>query len=212
MTDDITRSGSLCNGIIRFELSYHRGARWDDRQGWLDWSGVGKAPTSAFPPQITIAFTGNVEVLREAGCIDERMWVTMQRGVAGGNRGHCGRDTKKQDWSRRRRPTADHPGRIIVHRCAPAPDDNWPFYLPAVTELLRADVFRELRRKAAEKKESREQLARVLALTPEETLKLVQRLRTEAWATCDKGKQFIDALEGKAMAEIVHGTGGSHDH
>jgi hypothetical protein len=79
VADDITRSGSLRNGI-QFEFSYRGGARWDERQGWLDWSVVGQETTSALPPSISIAFTGNIELLREAGCIDERMWLTMQRG------------------------------------------------------------------------------------------------------------------------------------
>ncbi len=192
---DITRVGSLRNGMIRFEFSYCRGARWDERQGWLDWSGVGEKTTSAFPPSIHIAFTGKVEVLREAGCIDERMWLTMQRGAAGRNRGHCGRDAKKQQWSRARRPTDDDPERIVVRRNADAPDDHWPFYLPAVTELLRADVFREFRRKEAEKAKSRELLERILALTPDETRKLVDRLRAEGWDSSDEATRFLDALE-----------------
>lgn len=203
MDDAIIRNGSLRNGI-RFEFSYWRGARWDERQGWLDWSGVGEQTTSAFPPRISIAFTGNVAALREAGCIDERIWLTMQRGAVGGNRGHCGRDTKKQEWSRARRPTDDDPGRIVVRRRADAPDDNWPFYLPAVTELLRADVFREFRRKEAEKAKSREQLGRILALTPDETRELVERLRADGWDDrCDETKRFLDALEKKAKADEV---------
>lgn len=200
MADNITRRGSLRNGIS-FELSYRRGARWDEKQGWLDWSGVGEEITSAFPPRIRIAFTGNVEALREAGCIDERMWLTMQRGATGGNRGHCGRDARKREWSRARRPTDDDPGRILVCRRAEAPDDNWPFYLPAVTELLRADVFRELRRKAAEEATSKQQLERILALTSDETRYLVERLRADGWDSCNKTKEFLNALEKRAGTE-----------
>lgn len=199
MIDEIIRSGSLRNEI-RFDLSYRRGARWDERRGWLDWSGVGEATTSAFPPSISIAFTGNVEVLREAGCIDERMWLTMQRGAAGENRGHSGRDTKKQRWSRARRPTVDDPERIVVCRHADAPDDNWPFYLLAVTELLRADVFREFRRIAAQKARNREFLERILDLTPDETRELVDRCRAAGLDSCDKTKRFLDALEKRATA------------
>lgn len=199
---DITRKGSLRNGI-GFEFSYYRGARWDEKQGWLDWSGVGEATTSAFPPRIDIAFTGNAAALREAGCVDERMWLTMQRGAAGKNRGHCGRDAQKQEWSRARRPTDDDPERIVVRRRVAAPDDNWPFYLPAVTELLRADVFRELRREAAEKAKDRKQLEAILALTPHETRELVQVLRNEGWARRDSAKRFLDALEKRAEAQEV---------
>jgi hypothetical protein len=200
MTDNITRTGSLRNGIC-FELSYRCGARWDDKQGWLDWSGVGEETTSAFPPSISIEFTGNIEVLREAGCIDERMWLTLQRRFAGGNRGHCGRDIKKQEWSRARRPTTDDPERIVVRRHAKAPDDNWPFYLPAITELVRADVLRELRRKAAEKAKSREQLERILALTPDETRELVKLIRADGLDSIDEMKRFLEALEKKAAAD-----------
>lgn len=200
---DITRVGSLRNGMIRFEFSYYRGARWDESHGWLDWSGVGEASTSAFPPRIRIAFTGNVAALREAGCVDERMWLTMQRGGAGGNRGHCGRDAKKQEWSRSRRPTDDDPERIVVRRSAAAPDDNWPFYLPAITELLRADVFRECRREAAEKAKYKKQLETILALAPHETRELVERLRADGFDRSEAAKRFLDALEKKAEAQEV---------
>jgi hypothetical protein len=199
VADDITRTGSLRSGI-RFEFSYQRGARWDGKHGWLDWSGAGEETTSAFPPSIRIAFTGNVEVLREAGCIDEHMWLTMQRSATGRRRGHCGRDARKQEWSRARRPTEDDPERIEVRRAAAAPDNNWPFYLPAVTELLRADVLREFRHKEAQKTESREQLDRILALTPDETRELVARLRADGWGNSDLTKRFLDSLEARALA------------
>lgn len=73
--------------------------------------------------------------------------------------------------------------------------------LPGITELLRADVLRVLRREAADQAESREQLERILALTPHETRDLVERLRADGWDSCDKTKRFLAALEERARTE-----------
>ncbi len=162
MADQISRLGKICGGIS-FELSYRRGIRWDEDLGWLDWSGDGNV-RSHNPPEIRIAFTGNTKVLREAGCIDDRMWTTMQRSSPRTNRGHCGMDAQRQQWSRSRQPTPDDPDVITVNRRAKAPDSSWPTHLPAVTEILRADILKQVRRQLAEEERAKAPSHRVEAM------------------------------------------------
>lgn len=201
MTDEIIRRGKLRNGVA-WELVYSPGARWDEKRGWVDWSGDDSQTTpttSAIAPRVRISYTGNTGALRELGCIDDKMWLTMQRSLTGAKRGHCGRDCHGQEWSRARRPSDDDPGRIVVRRRAKAPDSAWPFHLPAVTELSRMDVLREHRRKTAEKEESRKQFETILALTADETRELIYRLRAEGWGNgSEAAHRFLDALSRRA--------------
>lgn len=185
---NVTRQGTLQGGI-----SFTFNFRWWDTSQCPDFGTI--------DPTLVIEYLGSKEALRNAGCIDDRMWDTLGRG---GRKGHCGRDQRGEEWSRRNQATDEDPHRMVIRRRMAVPAGTWPDYLPAVADL-RQDVRREVRTAEANAAEKAEWCAKITLalrdLTPDERAEFdtkTEKIMAEALE-----RQRIRELTGEESAEPI---------